>query len=177
MPDLEHMSREDLIRLLDVYAKNWLAHDGSWFLAAEEKFGIEVAIELDRESWRRFTVAEARRIMETFDIPAGGGLRALAKALSYRLYAKVNDQAVAWTEDGAMEFRMIECRVQATRRRKGLPDFPCKSVGIVEYTEFAKTIDPRIRTECLACPPDTTGASYCAWRFTLRNGGGDPDII
>ena len=167
MLDLAQMSSEDLIRLLDVYAKNWLAHDGSWFLAAEERFGMETAIDLDRESWRRFSAAEARRIMETFAIPAGGGLQALAQALKYRLYAMVNTQAAIWTEDGALEFRMVECRVQSTRRRKGLPDFPCKSVGIIEYTEFAKAVDPRIRTECVTCPPDPAGDSYCVWRFTL----------
>lgn len=167
MEELAKLSREDLIRLLDVYAKNWLAHDGCWFLAAEERLGMDAAIELDRESWRRFSPAEARRIMETFSIPAGGGLQALEKALNWRLYAMVNKQAAAWTEDGALEFRMIECRVQSTRRRKGLPDFPCKSVGIVEYSEFACAVDPRIRTECLACPPDSADGGYCVWRFTL----------
>ena len=168
MVDVEKMSRDDLIRLLEVYARNWLAHDGCWFLAAEEKLGMETAIDLDRESWRRFSPAEARRIMEAFAIPPGGGLRALETALGYRLYAMVNEQEVTWADDGALQFRMIECRVQSTRRRKGLPDFPCKSVGIVEYTEFARAIDPRIRTECLACPPHTAGDSYCVWRFTLQ---------
>jgi len=167
MLDVKGMSRDDLIRLLDIYAKNWLAHDGCWFLAAEEKLGIDSAIDLDRESWRRFSPAEARRIMQSFGIPPGGGLQALAKALDYRLYAMVNEQEATWRADGALQFRMIDCRVQSTRRRKGLPDFPCKSVGIVEYTEFARAIDPRIRTECLACPPDATGDTYCLWRFTV----------
>jgi hypothetical protein len=167
MEGLAKLSKDDLIRLLDVYAKNWLAHDGCWFLAVEEKLGMDEAIELDRESWRRFSPAEARRIMEAFSIPAGGGLQALATALNYRLYAMVSKQAVTWTEDGALEFRMIECRVQATRRRKGLPDFPCKSVGMVEYTEFARAVDSRIRTECVTCPPDPAGEGYCVWRFTL----------
>lgn len=166
VPELERMPREDLAKLVETFAKNWLAHDGSWFLAAEEKLGMDAAIELDRESWRRFSAVEARRIMEVFDIPASGGLQALERALSYRLYAAVNRQSVSWTPEG-MEFRMIECRVQIARRRKGLPDFPCKSVGIVEYAEFARAIDPRIRTECLACPPDKTGDACCVWRFTL----------
>jgi hypothetical protein len=168
MLDLTRMSREDLIRMVEMFAKNWLAHDGCWFLAAEEKLGMDAAIELDRESWRRYSVAEARRIMEVFGMPAGGGLQSLEKALDYRLYAAVNRQSSTWTPDGSLEFRMIECRVQATRRRKGLPDFPCRTVGIVEYTEFARTIDPRIHTECLGCPPDSKGESFCAWRFTLR---------
>jgi hypothetical protein len=167
MLDLERMSREDLVRMVEMFAKNWLAHDGCWFLAAEEKLGMDAAIGLDRESWRRFSVAEARRIMEVFGIAEGGGLPALDTALNYRLYAALNKQEATWADDGALEFQMIECRVQSTRRRKGLPDFPCKSVGIVEYTEFARTIDARINTECVCCPPDPTGATYCVWRFTL----------
>jgi Family of unknown function (DUF6125) len=34
----EAMNREDLLRALEMFAKNWLAHDGCWFLAAEERF-------------------------------------------------------------------------------------------------------------------------------------------
>jgi hypothetical protein len=171
MINLDDLPREELLRLLDVYARNWLAHDGAWFLALEERFGMETAIDMDIRAWERFSVAEAQRIMRAFDIPPGGGLDALEKALGYRLYARVNTQAASWTEDGALEFRMVECRVQAARRRKGLPDFPCKPVGLVEYGQFARTIDPRIRTECLRCPPDPVGEAFCAWRFTLAEGG------
>ncbi len=171
MIDLDRLSREDLVQLLQVYALNWLAHDGAWFLAIEERLGMDTAIEMDMRSWERFSVAEAKRIMRTFDIPEGGGLQALDKALGYRLYAMVNQQSTAWTDDGALEFRMVECRVQSTRRRKGLPDFPCKPVGLVEYSQFAATIDPRIRTECVACPPDPVGEAYCVWRFTLMEDG------
>jgi hypothetical protein len=48
---LHQLSKDDLIGLLEDAAKNWLAHDGLWFLAAEEKFGMEMAIELDRRAW------------------------------------------------------------------------------------------------------------------------------
>jgi Family of unknown function (DUF6125) len=71
------MSREDLLRALDMFAKSWLAHDGCWFLAAEERLGIEAAIELDTRSWEQFAATEARRIMSTFHIPQQGGLKAL----------------------------------------------------------------------------------------------------
>ena len=168
MPDLDQMSRENLVKLLEVYAKSWLAHDGCWFLAAEEKLGLDAAIELDTRSWERFAVVEARRIMEAFAIPSGGGLRALEQALSYRMYSLVNRQAARWTADGALEFRMEECRVQSARRRKGLPDFPCKPVGKVEFGQFAHTVDPAIRTECLSCPPDPVGNAFCVWRFTIN---------
>ena len=165
----EKMSREELLRALEMFAKNWLAHDGCWFLAAEERFGMQTAIDLDTASWRRFAAAEARRIMTTFDIPADGGLAALERALGLRLYAVINSQRTEWSEDRRrLRFIMDLCRVQEARRRKGLPDFPCKSVGTVEFETFAATIDPRIRTICLHCPPDAAESQYCGWEFTLE---------
>lgn len=168
MPKLDKLSHEDLLKLVDIYAKNWLAHDGCWFLAIEERFGMDTAIEMDMRSWERFSVAEAGRIMKAFDISEGGGLEALEKSLDYRLYAGINEQQAEWIDEGTLEFRMVDCRVQSARRRKGLLDFPCKPVGIVEYTKFAETIDPRIKTECVACPPDEVKDAYCIWRFRLQ---------
>lgn len=162
------MNREDLLRALEMFAKNWLAHDGCWFLAAEERLGMEKAIELDALAWRRFAVTEASRIMSTFNIATGGGLNALNKALQLRQYSLINAQRCEWGPDRkTLRFFMDVCRVQETRRRKGLLDFPCKSVGIVEFEAFAKTIDPRIRVRCLHCPPETPEGKYCGWQFTM----------
>jgi len=164
----EAMGREDLLRALEMFAKNWLAHDGCWFLAAEERFDMEIAIDLDARSWKRFASAEARRIMTTFNIQAGGGLEALERALSLRLYAVINTQRTEWSDDHRrLRFFMDVCRVQEARRRKGLPDFPCESVGIIEFETFAATLDPRIRTTCLHCPPEATPGQYCGWEFTI----------
>ncbi len=69
------MGREDLLRALEMFAKNWLAHDGCWFLAAEERLGMEAAIELDERAWERFAATEANRIMTTFHVPAREVLR------------------------------------------------------------------------------------------------------
>jgi len=167
MKPFEHLSNDDLHKLLKVFAKNWLAHDGCWFLASEEKLGLETAIELDTKAWERFAVAEARRIMKAFSILENGGLNALEKALRYRMYSVINKQEVEWIDESTLIFRMLECRVQKSRHQKQLPDFPCKPVGMVEFGQFAKTIDPRIRTTCLGCPPDKVNEFYCAWKFTL----------
>jgi len=172
MKPFDTMERDELLRVVDMFAKNWLAHDGCWFLAAEERFGLDTAIELDARSWERFAAVEARRIMAAFDIPAGGGLPALEKALGLRLYSVLNAQRVEWSEDRQrLRFFMDECRVQHARRRKGLPAFPCKQVGLVEFRTFAATIDPRISTTCLRCPPDAADGQCCGWEFTLTGDG------
>jgi hypothetical protein len=121
----ESLSRDELLKLLDVYAKNWLAHDGCWFLAIEEELGTQKAIEFDVHSWERFAQAEAARIKRAFDLPDSGGLQALDRALRLRLYARVNRQEIEWRGPDRLVFRMTECRVQRARERKGLAPFPC----------------------------------------------------
>ena len=163
-------SKEELIDYIEDISKNWLAIDGTWFQAVEKKFGMETAIEMDTESWNVFTVVEAKRIMQRFNIKKNGGIPALIKALKFRVYANINEQEIVEISDNRCVFRMNDCRVQSARKRKGLPDFPCKSVGLPEYRLFAKTIDPRIQTKCICCPPDPHPEEYyCAWEFTLKD--------
>jgi len=168
---IEDLSREDLLELVTIYGKNWLAHDGCWFLAAEKKYGMETAIELDTESWRQFTVVEAKRLIEFLQLGKDSGIEGLKKALRFRLYASINeDQITVSPGNRILEYWVKTCRVQSARRRKGLDDFPCKSVGVVEYGLFAKTIDSRFETECISCPPEITNSDYyCIWRFTLKD--------
>lgn len=169
MKEVKDFSKEELLGLLEDASKNWLTHDGLWFRAVEDKFGIEAALELDRKAWEKFTVIEAKRIMDRLGIEPGGGIPALAQALKFRLYAHINVQEIKEISDTHCVFRMNRCRVQEARKRQGLPDFPCKSVGIVEYSGFAKTIDPRIATTCLVCPPDPHPPDvWCAWEFRLK---------
>jgi len=169
--DSDHWADMDpatLRAFLSTAAKLWLAHDGLWFQAVERRGGLELAMDCDRDAWERFSPIEARRIMGHLQLVPGGGLTALARALGYRLYSHLNRQRIEWPASDRLVLTMETCRVQDARCRKGLPDFPCKSIGIVEYETFARTIDPRIHTRCLACPPDARGEDrVCAWEFTL----------
>ena len=167
--DLKKLSREELEYLLIDFAKRWLAHDGLWFQQVEQVHGMDEAIKLDTGAWERFTVLEAKRIMEFRGIKEGGGLTALKEALQYRLYSLVNTQEIIEKDENTLIFKMNNCRVQSARKRKGMPEFPCRPVGIVEYSGFAKTIDPRIKTSCIFCPPgDHPGDSFCAWEFYME---------
>lgn len=40
-----------------MFAKNWLAHDGCWFLADERRHGLAEAVRLDAEAWGVFAAA------------------------------------------------------------------------------------------------------------------------
>ncbi len=165
--DVDELNKETLIELLTSLAKSWLAADGVWFQEVEKKEGMFTAKSCNDLAWRRFTVIEAKRIMKALEIPEESSLDGLEKALSFRMYTLINKYRMEKKKD-ALEFYMVECRVQIARKRKGLPDYPCKSGGMVEYTYFAKAVDPRIKTTCIACPPDDHPEDWwCAWRFEL----------
>lgn len=167
--DLQNWSKDRLLDYIELLSKNWLAHDGCWFLGIEEDLGIETAMKYDVKGWERFTVIEATRLKQFLQLGDHSGIPGLIKALKYRLYANINVQEILEEGKSSCVFRMNKCRVQTARNRKKLPDFPCKQVGLVEYGLFARTIDDRIVTECIACPPDPHPDSfYCAWRFTLQ---------
>jgi hypothetical protein len=84
----------------------------------------------------------------------------------------LKEYAIERPDERTMIYRMKRCRVQETRERKGLEDYPCKSGGIVEYTTFARTIDPAIVTECLGCPPDPHPRDCLLWNFTCLSCAG-----
>lgn len=167
-PILNSMTKQELIELIDIYSKNWLAMDGVWFQSVERKFGMNEAMYHDIEAWKRFTVIEARRIKKFLKLPEHGGLKGLAKALSLRFYANINQDEII-IRDNTLTYRTLECRVQTARKRKQLEFHPCKSVGIIEYSEFAKIIDDRIDCKCQSCYPDIQDDSCCcSWIFTLK---------
>ena len=127
---------------------------------------MATAIRYDTTAWATFTVLEAKRILAFLGLSASGGL----EALPLRLNGFVNTQEVIRVDAHTLVLRMNDCRAQSTRSRRGL-DFPCRSVGEVEYAEFAHAIDPRIGTVAWSARPTPTprtstapGSSRCRQR-------------
>lgn len=167
---LRALSREQLMELTRGQALNWLANDGIWFQQIENTYGMDSAKRINDTCWSQFAPYEARRIKEMLKLGDNSGIQGLKKALAWRCYALVNKQSIHDLDEKSFVFQMNECRVQVTRQGKGLPDYPCRSAGVVEFPYFARTIDPRIKTECVGCPPDEHPPEwFCAWKFTLED--------
>ncbi len=167
---LKNKSEEELKEILRAVSINWLANDGVWFQAVEFNFGQNDARRTNDTCWTRFSPYEAIRIKKLLNLSEHPGLEGLEKALKWRLYAFINKWSIEKPDNNTLIFKMNECRVQTARKRKNLPDYPCKNAGLVEYTYFAHTIDNRIKTECIFCPPDKHPEDcYCAWKFSIKN--------
>ena len=164
---LTSMPKEKLISLIDAMSLNWLANDGIWFQTVETRQDMYTSKRCNDTCWTRFSPLEAGMTKGFLELPEQGGLDALRRALNFRIYARINQQTVE-KEGGSLILKMVTCRVQDARKRRGLEDYPCKSAGLTEYGAFAKIIDSRITTECIACPPDEHPEQWaCAWRFHL----------
>lgn len=173
---LEQLDKEELIKLIEIYSKNWLAMDGVWFQSVERKFGMAEAMEHDCNImehdcniWEAFTKIEAQKIKEFLNLPPRPGIEGLKKALQLRLYANINEDEII-VDGQTLIYRTLDCRVQNARKRKGMEFHPCRPVGVIEYTGFAKVIDDRFECEALSCYPEITDVSCnCAWKFILKD--------
>jgi hypothetical protein len=165
---LVHLPHEKQDALLEALALNWLAVDGVWFQAVECSEGMAMAKQCNDTCWGHFSPFEAWSVKKLLNMDEHPGLDGLKQALRFRLYSFINKQSITDETDSSFVFRMNDCRVQSARKRKELDDYPCKSGGTVEFTEFACAIDSRIKTECIGCPPDPHPEEwYCAWKFSM----------
>ena len=165
---LQQYDKEQLIELIELYSKNWLAMDGVWFQSVEKKYGMDEAMKHNCNAWSIFTKIEAQKIKDFLKLSEKPGIEGLKQALQLRLYANINDDEII-VDGNTLIYRTLDCRVQNARKRKGMEFHPCKTVGIIEYAGFAKTIDERFDCEVLSCYPDITDETCnCSWKFTLK---------
>jgi len=165
---LLELPKEKLVDLLFLQMRNLWAVDGLYFLGIEEKFDTESATEIDSNVWKVMGKIEARHLrnelgMTENDIP--GIIRAL-KCTSWALDLEYKDIEV---EKDRAVLRNPKCRVQLTRQKKGLSEFPCKRVRWDYLKSFVRELNPGIEVRCNLCPPDThLDDMWCEWEFRMK---------
>ena len=110
---------------------------------------------------------EAKRIKKFFDIN-GTDIKSMIKALRYSGWAlDLEDKEIIIEKDKAI-VRNTKCRVQNTRKKKGLVEFGCKTVRFGFLKSFAKEFNPNIEVKCKVCPPDKHPEDlWCEWEFSI----------
>lgn len=166
---LLNLPEDKIDEFREAVAVNWLANDGVWFQAVEFSEGMFPAKACNDAAWGQFSPYEAMRIKRLLNLTEFPGIEGLKRSMELRLYGAVNIQSFGNETDTSVDFYMNNCRVQSARKRKGLDDYPCKSAGIIEYSTFAATIDARIKTKVIGCPPDKHPDEwYCGWHFYIE---------
>ena len=161
------LSKEELVKVIQMFSKNWLTLDGLWFTLVEEKYGLEAALDLDLKMWQKNALIQARRIKKDIGIK-DGGIEGVLKALRFMTFDA--SMPFEYSIDGSNQAQIwyTTCRPQEGRIRAGRGEFPCKTMGMACYGISAKTIDPRVKVECVFCPPDSHPLDvWCKWILSL----------
>lgn len=168
MKEFSKMTKAELQDYLDFVLRQYRLVDGLWFRAVEDKYGFEVAFELNEEIWGKINAILAKEIKNRFHIK-GRGISAVMEAWSYFPWSQLIKSEVEQTKDKAV-LRILKCPMQEARLRQGRKEFPCKareSHG-KEWSNFVKVIDERVKIRCLRAPPDPRPSNvWCEWEFSI----------
>ena len=165
---IKKIPKEKLADFVFMHLRDMWAVDGFYYLFIEEKYGTQIATDIDRRVWEVMGKIEARKIRDLFEIK-GKDITSMMKALSYSGWSMDLEDKEVIIEKNRAILRNIECRVQNTRLKKGLSEFGCKPVRFGFLKSFAKEINPDIVVKCNCCPPDTHPKDlWCEWEFILK---------
>ena len=155
-------------KLVELCSRSCYTVDGLWFTAIEQKYGLDVALELDIEVWRRLGLIQAKRVLKTFAIKEDNPIQTVMSVLQVDPIMLVYKPEIVALTDNKVVFRCADCPPQKARVRDGRGEFPCKPVGIAIFTSYAEVINPEIKLSCLVCPPDAHPSEYfCEWQFEI----------
>ena len=164
---LMNMPKEQLVELMFTHLRNMWSVDGLYFIGIEDMFGTKPATEIDAYVWEVMGKIEAKRLRQVFDIQGTdlGSMIKLMKASGWFL----DLEHVELDIDGNKAIiRNTNCRVQTTRLKKGLDEFPCKTVRFGFLKSFFGELNPNIEVKCVQCPPDEhTDDLWCEWHIRL----------
>ena len=168
-PDLtwDSFSAEMRLKGLDLYRKMFLAVDGFWYLAAKERFGNEIAMEMDLWVWERHMRYELKRLTGMFNI-TGSDVEAFFKA----------SQLMAWTGNISMELELLS-KNHGIMRTTSCPTIDALvKEGEGRERDFCRVIEqrmmdfqtaffnPEMTAVPLRIPPETLGSGlYCEWEI------------
>ncbi|MFB0559650.1 MAG: DUF6125 family protein, partial [Candidatus Lokiarchaeia archaeon] len=150
---LQNLPKEKLVDLFSLQIKNIWRVDGLYFLGIEENFGTDAATNIDRNCWKILAKMEAQDLKDLLELKSNDleSFVAALSATSWALYQEAKEWEV---KSGKAIYRITSCRTQKARLKKGVGEFPCKTVRWTYLKEFAKAFNPEIEVRCIVCPPD-----------------------
>jgi hypothetical protein len=162
------LSKNQLIRLVTMYGRFALTLDGLWFLGVEKQQGIDKAIEVDEEVWGQFGKSEAKQLKKILMIDVVSNLEEICRI--YLLTSVFgNLGARAEIRGKRCYLSVTDCHPQKARIRKGMGEFPCKSVGIAYFDGFLKELSSDVKYTCVVCPPDEhSDKLWCQWEVWIE---------
>jgi len=168
---MQDFSKDALVELWKAGGKLYLGLDGIWFGLIKERFGEEMAIELDTEVWDRATMPEWHRCCAALNIQ-GADVATLFKVIQidpggqaisdFDLDLKNNNHGIlTCTRCGPLEW--IERHGNASRQKNAC------DMDITWFNKWAHYLNPNMKVTPLKLPPrQSQDEVACIWEFEVE---------
>jgi hypothetical protein len=165
---LAKMPKEKLLDFFFLQIRNLWRVDGLYFLGIEKRFGTEAATEIDAGVWETMAQIEAKSLQKMFRIGENSDIPTIIELLRRSSWALDQPFKTVEISDKRATLSVDKCRTQEARLSKDLGEFPCKKVRFGYLKNFAKTLNPKVKVNCIICPPGKHPKDiWCKWEFTL----------
>ena len=160
-------------QVAEYFSRSYRAVDGLWFVKVEEKFGFNVALQLDAEVWKVMPKIQARMIKSFLKL--GKGEVALLDSLKAKLSLEGFKFNVENCENG-FRIRISDCPWHNLMVKSGREEFSAKvgeTICNVEYSIWASEFDEN--TQFTLITQKCKGSKSCLLAFK-RHGGVVADL-
>jgi hypothetical protein len=150
-------------QLVEYFHRSYKAVDGLWFMKVEEKYGFNVALEIDKEVWKVMPKIQARMIKSM--LGKGDGEAAFLESLTAKLSLEGFKFKFEQKENG-FRIKITDCPWYNLMVKSGREEYSGKvgtTICNVEYSVWASEFDESmhftLRTQ------KCTGSEHCMLDF------------
>ncbi len=141
------------------------AIDGLWFMALEDRYGFDVALEVDLEVWKKYGRVMMKRVARmlgsTID-PDNPPDLATINLLLETVCRVDGTQCEGKVGDGEIVFRVLRCSWWDNLNRSGRESHvPCEFVDNTIFRDWLEAVDPTVSFEITHSLP--RGDDHCEW--------------
>lgn len=153
---------EKLHEILALYQRMFLAIDGFWFLGVKERFGEDVALDIDLWAWEKYFRFEIKHLRDLFAIE-GNDVEALFKLM--QLSAWAGNMRVEWDLRNPCRgfLRVLDCHTLNVllREGKGRENRFCRVIEQKMFDIQTGCLNPEMSARPIQLPPETLGTGIC----------------
>jgi len=142
---LEGLSKKELVDLMFAHIRSLWSVDGLYYIGIEERFDTDAATDIDANCWKIMGMIECKRLRKVTGIQ-GDDMETFIELFKRTSWALDLENRHYERDGNTFIVRNSACRVQLTRKKKGLVEFACKVVRSGFMESFAKEFNSSGRT-------------------------------